>query len=385
MTGNPVTAGSEKEADLVDVVGGKMEIQEKRRRLQELLAEQALDAILISRHENIAWATGGLVDLRVGLLRETGAGSLLVTKNGDAYYLTTNNEATRLEREEFWQLDYQPLVQPWYGNDVPAAIRKIVGGGRVVGDAPFGDMAAVSLQPLRLELTSNEVIRYRNLGLAAASAASAVLRALRPGMSEREIQGMLAERLISHGILPSVYLTAVDERIRSYRHAVPRDGVLERFAMVGFCARRWGLSVSITRFVHFGAMPAELEDKFAAAAQVNACLLEVTRSGLSSDELFTVAQEAYASLGYTGEEKMHHQGGATGYAEREWVAAPGGVERVAGTQAFAWNPNVQGAKVEDTVVLDRGKIETLTHTPELPLVTTRVNGVEYHSAGVRVV
>lgn len=385
MVGKSVTTDSEDEANLVDCVGGKTELQEKGRRLQGLLAEQKLDAILISRHENIAWATGGLVDLRVGLLRETGAGSLLVTKSGDTYYLTTNNEAARLEREEFWQLNYEPLVQPWYENDVQVSIRKIVGAGRVAGDMPFGDMAPVSLQPLRLELTQSEVVRYRSLGHAAASAASAVLCSVQPGMSEMTMQGMLAERLISHGMIPSVYLTAVDDRIRSYRHAVPRDGVLEQFGMIGFCARRWGLSVSITRFVHFGAMSAELEDKFAAAAQVNACFLEATRSGVSSDELFTIAQEAYTSLGYAGEEKMHHQGGATGYAEREWIARPGGVECVAGTQAFAWNPNVQGAKAEDTVVLHEGKIETLTRTPELPLVTTRLNGVDYHSAGALVV
>jgi antitoxin VapB len=152
--------------------------------------------------------------------------------------------------------------------------------------------------------------------------------------------------------------------------------------MIGFCAKRWGLTVSITRFVHFGAMPAELEDKFAAAAEVNAWLMEATRMGASSDELFTVAHQAYEAVGYAGEERMHHQGGATGYAEREWVARPGGTERVVAQQALAWNPNLQGAKVEDTVLLQDGLIEMLTGTPELPVITTRLNGTEYHSAGV---
>jgi len=79
---------------------------------------------------------------------------------------------------------------------------------------------------------------------------------------------------------------------------------------------------------------------------------------------------------------MHHQGGATGYAEREWVARPGGHEKVLNHQAFAWNPSLQGAKAEDTAIVLDGRIEIITSTPELPTVTTVVGGIEYRSAGV---
>ena len=358
------------------------EITEKRKRIHGLLEKHDLNAIVISRHENIAWATAGVVDLRVPLLRETGVGSLLITKQGDAYYLTTNNEAPRLADEEFAGLNYQPLVHPWYANDLEALIGKIVGNGKVAGDIPLGATAPIALQPLRFELTANEVLRYRWLGQHTADAATVLLQALRPGLREITMQGMLAESLLSKGILPSVFLTAVDDRIRRYRHAVPRRGVLERFGMLNFCARRWGLCVSMTRYVHFGAMPAELEGKFLAVAQVNARLLAATREGTTGDELFTVAKDAYSAAGYPGEEREHHQGGATGYLEREWVARPGGSERVVVQQAFAWNPNLPGAKVEDTYVLRAGMMEALTGTPKLPVVSTKWQGVDYQSAGV---
>jgi Xaa-Pro dipeptidase len=362
----------------------RAELAEKRRRIHDLLHELRLDAVLISRHENIAWATAGLVDVRVGLLRETGAASLLITKDDRAYYLTTDNEAPRFELEEFIGLGYVARVQPWYANDVQASITEVVGNGIVAGDVAFGDAAAISLQPLRLELTASECARYRWLGGQAAEAAAWVLLLLQPGMSERNIQAMLAERLISAGLLPSVYLDAVDDRIRGFRHAVPRDGVLQRFGMIGFCARRWGLTCSITRFVHFGALPAELEEKFGVVAEVNARLLGATRPGTSSAALFETAGAAYASLGHAGAEKMHHQGGATGYLEREWVARPGGPEWVGSQQAFAWNPSLKGAKVEDTVLLRGDSIELLTGTPDLPCVTTTVDGVGYCSGGVLV-
>lgn len=358
------------------------EANEKRAQIAALLRVQGFDAILIARHENIAWATAGMVDVRVPMLRETGVGSLLVTRHEEAYYLTTNNEAARLAEEEFRHLDYKPIVQPWYANDVGGVIREIIPGGKIAADMQTLLDGTVALQPLRLELSESEVQRYRWLGRHAAGAAATLLHELRPGMSEVTIQGMLAEGLFSQGIIPSVYLTAVDERVRRYRHAVPRCGVLDRFGMLNFCARRWGLSVSITRFVHFGTMPGELEQKFRAVADVNAKLLDATRTGISSDALFAVAARAYADAGYVGEERMHHQGGVTGYLEREWVARPGGTEHVGTCQAFAWNPNLQGAKVEDTVVLRNGAIELLTETPDLPATVTEINGTEYRSAGV---
>ena len=111
----------------------KGELAVKRRRITGLLERNRMDAVLISRHENIAWATAGQVDVRIGVLKETGAASLLITKDGEAHYLTTNNEAPRMAEEEFADLDYKPLVRPWYANDVQASIDSVVGGG-VVGD-----------------------------------------------------------------------------------------------------------------------------------------------------------------------------------------------------------------------------------------------------------
>jgi hypothetical protein len=41
-----------------------------------------------------------------------------------------------------------------------------------------------------------------------------------------------------------------------------------------------------------------------------------------------------------------------------------------------------GAKVEDTVLVRDGALELLTATPELPVVVTSWEGIEYRSADV---
>ena len=106
--------------------------------------------------------------------------------------------------------------------------------------------------------------------------------------------------------------------------------------------------------------------------------------GATSAELFRVAQDAYTAEGFPGEEQYHHQGGPTGYGEREWIATPDGAETVVNHQAFAWNPSIRGGKAEDTVILRDGKIEWLTSTPGLPVIEAEVNGKIYPSAGVLV-
>jgi Xaa-Pro dipeptidase len=202
------------------------------------------------------------------------------------------------------------------------------------------------------------------------------------GMSEYDLEAITAANLLKRGILPSVYLYAVDDRIYKYKHAVARGAKLEKYAMLNLCSRKWGLAISITRFMHFGTLPAELGARFKSAAQVNAALLDATKVGATSAELFRVAQVAYTAEGFPGEERFHHQGGPTGYGEREWVATPNGKEVVVTNQAFAWNPSIRGGKAEDTVILRDGKIEWLTATPELPVINAEVNGKVYAAAGV---
>ncbi len=357
------------------------ELEAKQTRLTEWLAERSLDGVLLRRHENLAWSTAGRFEARVLIPGETAVAALLMLRDGRRFALLPNNEAPRLEAEELDGLGFEPVVRPWHALDFAAEARAI-GGAKLGSDSPLPGLHPLDLAPLRTPLLPPETARFRVLGAAAAEAVTDVLRCLKPGVSEHEMESWMAERLLSRGIFPSVLLMGVDDRILRYKHAAARGARLERFGMLNLCARRWGLVVSLTRFVHFGPMPPALVEGFDAAARVNAALLHATRAGATSAGLFRVAAEAYAAAGFPGEEQMHHQGGACGYLEREWVAAPEGTEVVQTAQAFAWNPSCRGGKVEDTVLLTGGRMEVLTRTPGLPEVVTEAGGSAYFSAGV---
>ena len=359
------------------------ELNAKHERLVEFLRAQRLSGVLIRRNENVAWITGGAVELRVLTPCETGVASILVTAEGKRYYFTTENEAPRLHDEEFGALDFEPVLFPWYADDTVAAAARLA-GGPLGSDTPGAGLTPVNLFPLRASLSETEIARYTWLGAETTAATVESLYQVEPGLSEYDLEALTAANLLKRGILPSVYLFAVDERIYKYKHAVARGKRLKQYGMLNLCSRKWGLAISITRFVHFGPLPSELEARFKSAAQVNAALLDATRVGATSAELFRVAQAAYAAEGFPGEERFHHQGGPTGYGEREWVATPNGTETVVNNQAFAWNPSIRGGKAEDTVILRDGKIEWLTATAELPVIEATANGKVYPAAGVLV-
>jgi len=376
--GKALVAGGE---TIVSEAAWNAELEEKQTRLVEWLHREKLSGVLIRRNENVAWVTGGAVELRVLTPSETGVASLLVTADGKRYYFTTENEAPRLKDEEFDALDFEPVLFPWYADETAAEAAKLA-GGPLGSDTHVAGTIAVNLYPLRASLSESEIARYRWLGAGTAAATAESLKQVEPGMSEYDLEAITAANLLKRGILPSVYLYAVDDRIDKYKHAVARGAKLQKYAMLNLCSRKWGLAISITRFVYFGAVPAELGARFKSAAQVNAALLDATKVGATSAELFRVAQAAYAAEGYPGEERFHHQGGPTGYGEREWVATPNGKETVVNNQAFAWNPSIRGGKAEDTVILREGKIEWLTATPELPVINAEVNGKIYPAAAV---
>ena len=197
-------------------------------------------------------------------------------------------------------------------------------GGPLGSDTPGAGLTPVNLYPLRAALSESEIARYRWLGAETAAATVESLHQVEPGLSEYDLEAITAGNLLRRGILPSVYLFAVDDRIYKYKHAVARGKRLKQYGMLNLCSRKWGLAISITRFVHFGELPAELAARFKSAAQVNAALLDATRVGATSAELFKVAQAAYAAEGFPAK-----RGSITREDQRVTVSASGWRRRTA--------------------------------------------------------
>ena len=350
----------------------KQELKIKLSRIYTLLAKHQVDGLLLRRSSSFSWGTCG-ANSYVNTAATEGAASLLITPE-HRYLLTNNIEAPRLE-QEFGLADqgWKFLVSSW--TEPQRELNKLIAGMRIAADVAFPGTVEVSGEVARLRsgLTEMEGERFRQLGRLTAEAMVSALQIIRPGMSEYQIAGIVSSETLARGVLPIVNLVATDERIYRYRHPLPTDKKLEKYAMLAMCGRKWGLVCSITRLIHFGPLPEDLRDRILATAQVNATLIESTRPGRTLAEIFAEEQQTYTKLGYPDEWQKHHQGGMTGYEPREFLATPGSQEIVTERQAFAWNPSIVGTKVEDTTLVGTAGNEILTLTPSLP--ATMINGV----------
>ncbi|RQG89957.1 M24 family metallopeptidase [Natrarchaeobius halalkaliphilus] len=353
---------------------------DKRERLESYLETRDLDSVWFARPNSFAWLTGGtnVVD------RETDAGVAAVGYDGaDLTVLTDNIEADRIVDEELPDLETSEFSLerfPWHASSLAEAIEAHVkNDGRASADVAVPGFETVDPTPLRQPLTEQDRERYRRLAQETAAAVESVCRELRTTDTELEVASAIRVALSAREIEAPVVLVGGSERVQRYRHYTPKRTELGEYALVSVTTQRWGLHASCSRTVAFDP-PEWLEERHEAATRVETAALAATRSvaadGGTAGDVFTAIQEAYDDVGYGGEWRHHHQGGAAGFSGREWIATPDHEASVELPMAYAWNPTVQGAKSEDTVLITDDDYEILTRTDNWPMTTVDAAGVD---------
>ena len=347
----------------------------RRRRLHAYLDREGLEAVWFARPNSFAWLTGAsnVVD-RDGPIGIAAAGY----DRTDGFRVVTDSiEADRL-REECLPAAFTVEADPWYERSLAAAV------GERSATPAAADFAAPGLDrvdpsALRQPLTDADIVAYRTLGSEVAESVETVCRECRPADTERAVAADVRRALESRGIAAPVVLVGGAERAQRYRHYTPTTAELGAYALVSVTAQRGGLYASATRTVAFEA-PEWLAERHRAAATVEASALAATQrvgsEGGTAGDVFAAIQSAYAAVDWPEEWQNHHQGGAAGFAGREWIARPTSEAHVALPMAYAWNPTVAGAKSEGTVLVDGETIEPLTTTGEWPTVSVTAVGDE---------
>lgn len=346
---------------------------EKLERLDAFITRRDLESVWFARPNSFAWLTGGsnVVD------RSADVGVAAVGYDGSAVRVLTDTiEADRIEAEELPDLDSDTVTVeavPWFESSLTAALSTHV-DGPAGADIDVPGFERIDPSPLRQPLTDRDIERYRTLGYETAIAVESVCRELRADDTEREVAAALTVALRARGIESPVVLVGSGVRARSYRHYTPTIAALGDYALVSVTAQRDGLHASCTRTVAFD-QPPWLDGRHEAAARVEVTALEATRKAVGADgertagDVFGAIQTAYEVLGYEGEWRRHHQGGAAGFAGREWIATPDEDAPMTAPMAYAWNPTVSGAKSEDTVLVTGDGVEILTRTGDWPETT----------------
>jgi len=341
--------------------------------LRGILDQHGVDALLLRRVSSFAWATCGAASY-VNTAISEGAASLLITR--EHLYLFTNViEAPRLEQEEsLAQQGWEFHISPW---EAPLqSLQDLVSNLSLVSDVAFPGAKDIGpeIARLRTHLTPAEGEHFRTLGQLCAATLTAAAQQIHPGLSELQLAALVGSEAQQRGVQPIVNLVATDERAYRFRHPLPTEKKLEKYAMLILSGRRRGLVCSITRLIHFGRIPDDLRRRIEATAQVNAVYIARSRPGCSLSEVLAAGEQAYARVAFPDEWRWHLQGGLTGYEPREVLATPTSTEAIVEGQALAWNPTIAGAKVEDTILVGAESNEIVTLTSLWPVVLIKVPG-----------
>jgi Xaa-Pro aminopeptidase len=328
------------------------EARMKDQRVSDYLRRKGLDGLILSRVDNFAWFTCGGQN-HVSVSAEGGVGSVLFLL-GHRFLLANNIEAHRLLDEETGKVKHQVISWPWHDDGKrDEIVGKLIANRRVVSDD--GMLGTPRLErdfvELRYSLTDAEIARYRALGRDCSAAMEDACAQIKKGQKECEIAGAVSRAFMDYNIHPTVVLIAADERISKYRHPIFTDKKVKKYVMVVKCGRRHGLILSLTRLVHFGKLSKELCRKHEAVCAVDAAYILSSTVGACVADVLKNGVQVYRERGYADEWQLHHQGGPTGYAGRDYKATPTESRRIVPNQALAWNPSITGTKSEDTILV----------------------------------
>lgn len=347
------------------------EVLAKLELVRQELRETEAAGIRLRGTDWFAWATAGGSNT-VLLAAETGVAEVLITPF-DAWILTDEIEAQRLQDEQLppeAPLPYKLHVHPWAESSKRTTfVREVMGDGKVLSDRPTQGEYPLpqSLLHYRRVLLPSELERYRQVGQLASEAMTSVLAEAQPGWTEAQLAGAGAAALWARGLHPALTLAAGDRRLPLYRHPLPTQALLGKQAMLVFCARGYGLVVSLTRFVCFGSLSPGDQARHRAIADIEAVALERSRIETPLNAIYHALATAYEQQGYPYAIREHHQGGTAGYSPREIIATAETSDRLMPNMVLAWNPSLPGAKIEDTFVLHSdNSLENLSFDAKFP-------------------
>jgi Xaa-Pro dipeptidase len=358
------------------------EISVKERRIRDLIEKRGLEAILIKTQANFCWFTGGGLN-EVTVADTLGVTSILITES-ERFVVSNRIEASRMmDDEDLAGLGFTLIQYEWFEGGECAEVTRILNPGKFGCDTPgFGyECLAAEIAALRFALLECEIDRYLWLGKRASMALESVLAGARPGMKESAVVGEVL-RVLWHDRIDSVCNQAgADERSRKYRHAIPTEKRFEKYLMVNVNARKWGLVTTITRAVHVGEVEAGLLAQYENTVWIENKMIEASRPGMTMGEIFSTAQACYAEKGLPDEWRLHHQGGAQGYRNRDFLALPHDERRVLENQCFCWNPTIggpdYGTKSEDAFIAKKNGPQFLTSAFIFPTISMKVGDTTF--------
>lgn len=345
------------------------DVKIREERVHAFLEQEELDALVIGRQDHFAWLTAG-GDNRVITTSEMGFGYLVIARNRK-WLVCHSMDGQRFVDEQVPGQGYELVTSYWHQASPEQKVLNLTQGMVVGADfaLPGAQMYGSELVDLHYPLTDLDIERCRWIGLTASRILTEVAQHLQPGMTELEVAARLLYEYALEGMTIDVLIVGFDERIRRYRHPMPTENVLERYALLHPAARRWGLHANVTRLVHFGEPPSDTQRAIDGVATIGGHVARMLAPGVPFSDILTEQIRLYRVLGYSGEWMYHFQGGVTGYTLADPTRCTDPDARIVERQAYDFFITITGAKFEELMLLTEDGPEFASLGPGWPTRT----------------
>lgn len=347
------------------------DVDRKQQRIAQFLGSKQYDALLLQEPANIAWFTSG------GNCQSETVGTraaLLITP--DSRVVICNNvDSGELFDRELCGLRFLLKQRPWH-EARHVLVDDLCRGRTVASDTGYGGTPDESafLSSLRVSLGPVECSRLRQLGQIVAHAIEATARNIELGLTEAEIAGHLAHRLIKQQAIPLQLQVIADGKGRQYRHWSFDSGSLRKWCRISAVASRWGLCCGAMRTVCFGNPPDELTEAFQKSVMLLATGLFFSQNGNSISTVLDKVRRIYDKLGHAEEWQLCDQAAVTGYQACEVPVVPDSGFVLGPGMAVHWHPTLGASAVGDTVLVGDQRAELITIHDQWPAVQVAVKG-----------
>jgi len=329
--------------------------------LRDLMKTKGLDAFVLRRNPNLAWAIAGRAHVPTTI--DAACFDLIITQES-ATAITNVVEAPRLIAEELPSEVNVETVQWSEGRDPQLPM-----GSKVGSDQPGGDRIdlGIEVEIMRASLIASDIERFKEICVDAAVALGNAMKQVESTDREIDVAGLITHSLWQADLEIAFLGVAGADRVQKFRHPLPTDAVVGNRVSASICAKRKGLIASVTRIVTFGEVTDSMVNEYTSIFKVEAALLDATIVGKPFSDPINAAIAAYPTNGFDADEwTKHHQGGPTGFLPRDWPANQGSTRLIAENQPIAWNPTGKGWKAEDTILATSSGVTIHTNDPDWP-------------------
>ena len=352
-----------------------MEIYLKRvEKLQQLMFENEIDYVILGPSANMYYYTGLVTApderLQVVMIPYRGVPILILPE-------MYNQEAGEKKGP------YHLLLWP-DGKDPYEMVHALIGEGsfRIAIDPKmlaghfFGIMALAQgsefvdaqktlINQMRICKDSCELELLKKAGQLADEVMDCALREIRPGITEKQLAGIIEKQILALGAdsIPTPNIVSSGPNCSRPHHApVNRRFAKGDLIMVGFCANLDGYCTDITRTFSLGPADSKARKIYSITKEANEIGFQAAKQGKTCQDIDRAARRVISEAGY-GKHFIHRTGHGIGLEiHEEPYIVEGNTTTLVEGMVFSIEPGIylfeeMGVRIEDTVAItDKGPI-----------------------------